>query len=405
MRTRDLSSGFTRNAVRLVLACAVALAGCDSQNSGGQAVAPPPPEVGVVEIRTEAVPITTELPGRTSPHLIAEVRPQVDGIIQKRLFREGSYVKAGDVLYQIDPATYQAAYDSAKAALARAEASLASARLKEKRFRELMDAKVVSRQAYDDAKAALDQAEADVAAAKAAVEAARINLAYTRITAPISGRVGRSTVTPGALVTANQAAALVTVQQLDPMYVDVVQSSAELLRLRRELESGRLKSAGPGRASVRLRLEDGSEYAHEGTLQFTDVTVDESTGAVTLRAVFPNPKGELLPGMYVRAILQQGVAEQAILVPQQGVSRDPRGNAIALVVGDDGTVEQRTLEVSRAIGDKWLVTAGLRPGDRVIVEGLQRARPGSVVTPVPAGGEPASGTPGETPPKAGTAAR
>jgi len=292
-------------AVSALLAAGMMVTGCGKKTAG---TPPPsgPPEVGVVTIQLQRVALTTELPGRTSPHLIAEVRPQVSGIIQKRLFTEGSDVTAGQVLYQIDPATYQAAYASAKAALARAEANLIPARLKEERFRDLVKVKAVSQQDYDDASAAIKQAEADVASAKAAVETARINLAYTRVTAPISGRIGRSTVTDGALVTANQPTALATIQQLSSMYVDVTQSSSELLILKRNLASGLLKNNGSAQARVKLLLEDGSAYPLPGTLKFSEVTVDQSTGSLTLRAVFPNPQQLLLPGMFVRAILEGG---------------------------------------------------------------------------------------------------
>lgn len=353
--------------------------------------APPAPEVGVVTITPQRVALDTELPGRTSSYLIAEVRPQVGGIIKKRLFVEGSDVKAGEALYQIDPATYQANLDSAKATLAKSEANLFAAKLKADRYKDLVAINAVSQQNYDDAYAALKQAEADVAAGKAAVETARINLDYTRVTSPISGRIGRSSVTPGALVTANQAASLSTVQQLNPIYVDVTQSSTELLKLKRDLASGQLRSAGKNKARVKLILEDGTGYAQEGTLQFSDVTVDQGTGAITLRAVFPNPKQELLPGMYVRAVLETGVDDKAILVPQQGITRNNKGEATALVLGPDGMVEMRTLEIARALGDKWLVTAGLKAGDQVIVDGLQKVRPGAPARAVPADGGAASG--------------
>lgn len=354
------------------------VAGCGKKKDAG---GPPqgPPEVAVVTIQPQRVALTTELPGRTSAYLIAEVRPQVGGIIQKRLFTEGTDVKAGQVLYQIDPSTYQAAYASAKAALVRAEANLIPARLREERFRDLVKVKAVSQQDYDDAHAALKQAEADVASAKAAVETARINLAYTRVTAPISGRIGRSTVTDGALATANQAQALATIQQISSMYVDVTQSSSELLTLKRNLASGLLKNSGAAQAKVKLLLEDGTPYAQTGTLKFSEVTVDQSTGSITLRAVFPNPKQTLLPGMFVRAIVEEGVSEQAMLVPQRGVSRNPKGEATALVVGAGDKVEQRVIKVVRTVGENWLVNDGLKAGDRVIVEGIQRAKPGTQV--------------------------
>jgi membrane fusion protein (multidrug efflux system) len=343
----------------------------------------------VVVVQPKSVALATELPGRTSPHLIAEVRPQVSGIVQKRLFTEGSDVKAGQVLYQIDPAAYQAAFASAKAAEARADATLNTVRLKAERYRDLVKIKAVSQQDNDDAQAALKQAEADVAATRATVETARINLAYTRVTAPISGRIGRSTVTDGALVTANQPAALATIQQLSSMYVDVSQSSAELLRLKQNLSSGLLKN-GAGQAQVKLLLEDGSSYPLPGTLKFSEVTVDQSTGSITLRAVFPNPKQILLPGMFVRAVVEEGESPQAILVPQRGVTRNPAGNAMVMVVGAGEKVEPRVIKVARTVGDSWLVSDGLKAGDRVILEGIQKARPGTAVKAVPFGSKPAA---------------
>jgi len=369
------------------------LGGCGQQpNKGG----PPPggtPEVAVVTIQPKRLVITTELAGRTSASLVAELRPQVNGIIQKRLFEEGSSVKAGQALYQIDPASYQAALDNAKAALGRAEANLPAIRLKADRLRELLVEKAVSRQDYDDVSAALKQTEADIQYWKAMVETARINLGYTSIKAPISGRIGRSTVTEGALVTAHQPAALATIQQMDPMYVDVPQSTTELLRLRRRLEEGGLTNNRQIRNKVRLLLEDDTKYPSEGALQFRDVTVDPTTGSVILRIVFPNPKGYLLPGMFVRAVLEEGVNPKAILIPQQAVSRNPKGNPFALIVDVEDKVQQRMLTLDRAIGDAWLVSSGVAPGNRVIVEGLQRARPGASVKVVPfeTGGEKKSG--------------
>lgn len=340
--------------------------------------APPTPEVGVVTLKARPVAIKAELAGRTSPYLVAEVRPQVTGIIQKRLFVEGADVKAGAALYQIDPATYRATLDSAKASLAKAEANLFTAKLKADRYKDLVGIKAVSQQDYDDSVAALKQAQAEVAASRAALDSASINLDYTRVSAPISGRIGRSAVTPGALVTANQATSLATVTQLDPMYVDVTQSSAELLRLKRQLASGQLKTLAPGKAKARLILEDGSTYPLEGQVQFSEVTVDQSTGTIALRAVFPNPKHELLPGMYVRAVLETGVDDQAILVPQQAVARNQKAEPVAMVVGADGKVEQRVLEVGRSVGNDWLVNSGLVAGDRVVVEGLQKVKPGAM---------------------------
>lgn len=367
----------------------VALMGCKT--------APPPkqiPEVSIQTIQPERVVLTTELPGRTSPFLVAEIRPQVSGLIQKRLFQEGSDVQAGNVLYQIDPAPYQAALDQANAALAVAESGLPVIRSRAERLRNLVAIHAVGQQDAEEAEAAHQKAIAGVAAAKAAVESARINLANTPIKAPISGRTGMSSVTVGALVSAYQPVPLATVQQLDPIYVDVAQSSSDLLRLRRRLEGGRLKSGGDSARKVKLLLEDGTIYPLEGRLQFRDVTVDPATGAVMLRVVFPNPRQILLPGMFVRAVVEDGVDEQAILAMQQGVTRDPKGNAIALVLDKADKVEQRTLTLDRTMGDKWLVTSGLAAGDRLIVEGLQKVRPGMSVKVVPfAPPAPAAGKP------------
>ncbi len=353
-------------------------------------------------IQPKQVIITTELTGRTSAKLVAEVRPQVGGIIQKRLFMEGSDVKAGQILYQIDPAPFQAALDNAKAALGKAEASLPAVRSRADRFRELIAVKAVSQQDYDDASAALKQAEADVAYWKAMVRTARINLGYTKITAPISGRIGRSGVTAGTLVTASQPTALATIQQLNPMYVDVPQSTTEVLRLRRRLEEGRLNRNGQLRNKVALLLEDNTRYPLEGELQFRDVTVDPTTGSVILRIVFHNPKGVLLPGMFVRAVVEEGVNTQAILAPQQAVSRNAKGDPIALIVDSEDKVQQRMLTLDRAIGNEWLVSSGLASGDRVIVEGMQKVRPGASVKVVPfeAGKEKGTGVSEKTAPPA-----
>jgi membrane fusion protein (multidrug efflux system) len=367
----------------LVIASLLALPGCGRHGGGMPQM--PPPEVGVVTIQTQPVTLDEELPGRTSPYEVSDVRPQVGGIVKARLFTEGANVKAGQVLYQIDPATYQAAYDQAKAQLASAQANVATAQAKADRYADLVKINAVSRQDFDDANAAARAAAAAVAQQKAAVEAARINLAYTRVTAPIGGRTGRSSFTQGALVTAGQTEALTTVQRLDPIYVDITQSAADLLRLRRELQSGQLTSAGSAGAAVRLKLIDGSDYPLPGTLQFTDVTVDQTTGAVTLRAVFPNPNGVLLPGMYVRAVLNQGVATQAILVPQQAVTRNQQGNPTVMVVDPSGKAQMRVLKTDRVVGDKWLVSSGLKAGDKVIVEGLLKVRPDMPVKAVPAG--------------------
>jgi len=339
--------------------------------------------VATVTVGTQRVVLTTELPGRTSAYRIAEIRPQVNGIIQRRLFAEGAEVAAGQALYQIDPAPFQAALENAMASLGKAEANLPAVRSKAERYREALSDNAVSRQDYDDAAAALKQAEADVQLWKATVETARINLGYTRLTAPISGRTGRSNVTEGALVTAQQPVALVTIQQLDPVYVDVPQATSELLRLKRRMEDHRLKRNGTKQNEVTILLEDGTTYPLEGTLQFRDVSVDPMTGSVTLRIIVPNPNGVLLPGMYVRAVVTEGVNERAILVPQQGVARDPKGNPLALIVDGTGKVEQRMLSLDRAIDDKWLVSSGLSPGDRMIVEGLQNVRPGDSVKVVP----------------------
>lgn len=373
------------------------LAGC----SKPKPAAPPsgPPEVGIMVVKPEKASLTTELSGRTSPQLLAEVRPQVGGIIQKRLFTEGSEVSKGQVLYQIDPASYQAAFASAKAAESRAEANLMSVRLKAGRYQELVKINAVSQQDNDDAQASLKQAEADVASTKAAVETARINLAYTKITAPIAGRIGRSTVTDGALVTASQPSALATIQQLGSMYVDVTQSSADLLKLKQNLASGMLKKGDSAQAKVRLLLEDGTPYPLPGTLKFSEVTVDQSTGSITLRAVFPNPKQTLLPGMFVRAILEEGTVDQAILVPQRGVTRNPAGAAMVMTVGAEDKVEPRPIKVVRTVGDSWLVSEGLKAGDRIILEGLQKARPGTQVKPVPFGAPPAPAAPAAAAPQ------
>jgi RND family efflux transporter MFP subunit len=351
-------------AVRLAVLGLVLLTGCGHQ---APPPAPPPPKVSVVTVQAQAVPITTELPGRVAGYRYADVRPQVNGIILKRLFVEGSDVKAGQQLYQIDPAPYKATYDSAVAADV-------SARALWERYKPLVEANAVSKQDYDNAVASHLQAQA-------AVETARINLIYTRVLSPITGRISRSLITEGALVTANQADAIASVQQLDPVYVDVTQPITTLLRLKREAAAGLLKQNEAGKAQVRLRLEDGSDYARPGTLEFSEVTVDEGTGSVTLRALIPNPERLLLPGMFVREVIQEGVREGAVLAPQQGISHDQKGEPNALVVGPDNTVELRTIGTDRAIGDQWLVTSGLKPGDRVIVEGIQSAKPGAKVAP------------------------
>ena len=336
-----------------------------------------PREVVIIKLEPRREVYTTALAGRIASFQVAEVRPQVGGILQQRLFTEGADVKAGQALYQIDPATYEAALDSAQAALMKAEANVTPARLKAERFRELLAIKAVSKQEYDDAQAAFKQAEADMAVNRAAVKTARINLEYTKVRSPISGRIGKSAFTPGALVTANQAQALTSVRQLDPVYVDITQSSQDLLRLRAQFTNGELRSAAE-EAPVRLKLENGAMYPHEGRLQFTDVSVDESTGMVSLRALFPNPDHILLPGMYVRAVIAEGVDENALLVPQRALRRDPKGQASVLLV-DGGKVDVRLVDVGRTVGDSWQVLSGLKPGDRVIVEGGQNVRPGMSV--------------------------
>jgi membrane fusion protein, multidrug efflux system len=351
-----------------------------------QAPAAAPVEVGVVTIAPTSVTLTRELPGRTSAYRIAEVRARVNGIVLKRLFTEGSDVKEGQPLFLVDAAPYQSALETAKAQLARAEATHANAALQAQRFAELVAENAVSKQEHDNAMAALKASKADVAAGRAAVEAARINLGYTRVTAPVSGRIGRSEVTEGAYVQQGQATLLATVQALDPIYVDLTQATTEVMRLRRDLAEGKLRSAGRGKAKVQLVLEDGTIYVQPGALQFTDVSVDPTTGSIGLRALFPNPRGELLPGMFVRARLDEGVNPQALLVPQRGVTRDQKGLPTALVVNAEKKVERRQLVTERAVGDAWLVTSGVKPGEQVIVDGLQKVRPGAAVVPVPVDG-------------------
>lgn len=371
--------GLTPLTAVLMLSGSLVLTACDNKESqqNGQQQAP---EVGITTLKSAPLKITTDLPGRTSSFRVAEVRPQVSGIILKRNFVEGSDIKAGESLYQIDPATYQASYDSAKGDLAQAQANAQIAATTVKRYKPLLGTKYISQQDYDTATATQSQTAAAVVAARAAVETARINLAYTKVTSPISGRIGKSSVTEGALVTSAQTTALASVQQLDPIYVDVTQPSEDFMRLRDELTSGKLQQTN-GKAQVKLLLQNGSEYAQSGTLEFSDVTVDETTGSITLRAIFPNPDHSLLPGMFVRARLEEGTNPNALLVPQQGVTRTPTGQATAMVVGPDNKVEVRNLTTDQAMGDKWLVTDGLKAGDRVIVTGLQRVKPGASVTP------------------------
>ncbi|MEH2919599.1 efflux RND transporter periplasmic adaptor subunit [Samsonia erythrinae] len=344
----------------------LSLSGCDKPQQPAAVV----PEVGVVTLSATDVPLTTELPGRTAPFLVAEIRPQVGGILQKRLFEEGSMVNANQVLYQIDPAPYQAE-------LAKAEASLESARLLARRYEALVKTSAISQQDRDDARSSWLQA-------KASVDSARINLGYTKIIAPISGRIGRSSVTQGALMTANQSDALATIQQLDPIYVDIPQSSTSLLRLQDDLAAGRIKQNDEQQAEVRLVLDNGSEYPLPGRLKFSEVTVDEGTNAIIIRAVFPNPDNRLLPGMFVRAKLQEGIREHAILVPQRGITRDASGQATALVVNKDNKVELKNVVTERVVGNQWLVSDGLMPGDKVIVDGVQKAQPGNEVNVVAA---------------------
>lgn len=354
------------------------LSGCQNETAAPSAPAQaPPPEVGIMVVQPQPMRLTSELPGRTAPRLIAEVRPQVGGIIEKRLFTEGTDVKAGQVLYQIDPSLYRAEVARAEAALTRAMANVTSIRLRFERYRELVKINAVSRQDYDDSSAALRQAEAEIEVAKAALQTARINLDYTTVKAPISGRIGRSAVTDGALVTAGQAQPLAVIQQLDTVYVDVVQTTAELLNLKRNLDSGLLR--GGDRAKVDLLLEDGTAYPLAGELKFSEVTVEQSTGSVTLRAIFLNPDHLLLPGMFVRAIVTEGVNDEAILVPQRGVTRNPAGDAMVMTVNAEEKVEPRIIQVARTVGEQWLVSGGLLPGDRVILEGIQKARPGTPV--------------------------
>jgi membrane fusion protein (multidrug efflux system) len=361
-----------RKGIWPALAAASVLAGC----GGDPPPKPPAPtEVGVLTLAPRSTSIIDELPGRTVAYRVAEVRPQVSGIVQKRLFEEGSEVREGEQLYQIDAATYAVALRSAQAALQRAEARRESAKLLQDRYAPLRQANAVSQQEYDDAVASFTAAEADVASAKAQVEAARINLVYCQVLAPISGRIGRTSVTEGALVTSQQTAPLALVQQLDPIYVDITQSSVEMLKLQRALASGELSRDEQNEAEVSLTLEDGSEYAERGKLQFAEVSVDPSTGAVVLRALFPNPRRELLPGMFVRAQLTQAVKHDALLVPQRGVTRNQRGDAVVLVV-DGNVVAERAVTAERAIGNDWLIGEGLKAGDRVILDGLQKVRPG-----------------------------
>ncbi|MEC8880797.1 MAG: efflux RND transporter periplasmic adaptor subunit [Pseudomonadota bacterium] len=385
--------------IALFLSLALAACGGDDQAGGEQ----PPPEAGFITVEPEPFTITSELPGRTTPHQVAEVRPQVNGIIEERLFEEGQLVEKGAPLYRIDDSLYQADVESARAELARAQATLKSTRLRAERFEKLLDMKAVSQQEYDEAEAALGENQAQVASARAALSSARTNLDYTTLEAPISGRIGRSSVTAGALVTANQAQSLATIRQLDPIYVDLTQSARELRRLRQALENGELEKVGEDEARVTLLMEDGSEYQEEGVLQFSEYAVEESTGSVTLRALFPNPDGDLLPGMFVRAKLPEGERSEAILVPQKGVARDSTGQATAMVINDNDQVERRNVTTERAVGNRWLIADGLNGGDRLIVEGLQKVQPGMTVKPVKVDEKDVEAGPqmekGETPPE------
>jgi membrane fusion protein (multidrug efflux system) len=373
----------------LAVVAAALFAGCGKKHAGG----PPggghggpggPMEVGVLTITTTPVTLTQDLPGRTSAFRVAEVRARVNGIVQKRLYKEGTDVAEGQVLYEIDPAPYQAALDSALGTLARAEANAATARAKEQRYKQLLESRAISKQDYDDAAANQGSFDADVVSGRAAVQTAQINLGYTKVTSPVSGRIGISQVTEGAYVQESAATLLATVQQLDKVYVDVTQASSEFLRLKRDLASGKLKADETGQARVKLIMEDGSVYAEEGTLAVSDVTVNATTNSVTVRAIFPNPRGDLLPGLFVRARLEEGTTPDAILVPQLAITRNTKGEPTALVVGANSSAEVRVLETPRSVGNHWLVTAGLKPGDQVIVDHLQMVRPGMPVKVAPA---------------------
>lgn len=377
MFLRSSSAEIFRGAV-FALSAPVFFAACTS-NDAQSASAPPLPEVGVVEVTRQPVDLSTELAGRTVAYEVSEIRPQVTGIIQRRLFTEGSMVKAGDVLYEIDPQVYRVAVNQATANLTSAKANLVAAKAKADRYTSLVEIDAVSKQDQADAVAAAQQAEASVMQAEAALEAARINLGYSRVTAPIGGRIGRSLVTTGALVTAAQPQPLAVIQRIDPMYVDIPQSSAKILELRREMTLGGIKSVT---AQVKLMLEDGQEYTRSGVLQASEASVDPATGAITLRAQFPNPNGVLLPGMYVKAHVVQGQASNAILAPQAGIMRNPTGAATAYVVNSENKVEVRQLELDRAIGGHWMVVSGLEEGDRLIVEGTAKVRPGQEVKPM-----------------------
>lgn len=375
--------------IAAVLAGTLLLAGCGKSKTAAPAT-PPPLEVGVLVVQPEPVTLSQELPGRLSAFRVAEVRARINGIVQKRLFEEGADVKQGDVLFEIDPAPYQAALDRARATLARAEAGLASTNAQAERFKGLVATNAVSKQNYDDAVANHLSSIADVAAARAAVRTAEIDLGYTRVTSPISGRIGRAEVTEGAYVQQGTATLLAVVQQLDPLYVDLSQSAEQVLQLQEALASGRLQRAGAGAAKLTIMLRDGNPYAHDGALQFAGVAVNQATGTVSLRGTVPNPDLALLPGLFVRARLEEGTNPAAMLLPQSAVSRNAKGEPTAMVVGADNKVEPRVLRTSQAVGNRWLVSAGLKPGDRVIVDNLQKIRPGAVVNPAPVSPAPAA---------------
>ncbi len=367
----------------IVLASAVFLSGCD-QNQQVKAPASQPTPVGVITLTNQPLMLTKELPGRVTASQVAQIRPQVNGIIKTRLFTEGTEVKKGQALYQIAPEVFEAQIATSEAAIAKAQASIANAKAKAERYADLLEIKAVSQQDFDEANANYKSTQADLLTAKAQLKSAQINLNYSKVVSPISGQIGKSSVTAGALVNANQATALATVTQLDPIYIDLTQSSSELTRLKKAIANGELDKDLAIHSAVELTMEDGSAYPHKGTLQFSEVTVDPSTGSVTLRAEFPNPEKLLLPGMYVRAVIVEGVKANAILVPQRGVSRNTKGEGSAMVVSKNNTVEARVLEIDRTVGANWLVTSGLNDGDQVIVEGLQKIAPGATVNAVPA---------------------
>jgi membrane fusion protein, multidrug efflux system len=373
----DANSAYSSPGLATTAMLAVTLAACSGAPAPNKATAVP--QVSVVTVHRGAVPVTTQLPGRTSPFLVAQVRARVDGIVQKRDFTEGGEVRAGQRLYQIDSAPYQASLDSATASLKKANANLASTTAQAERYQVRVAANAVSQQDYDNAVAAQGQAAADVATGKASVATAQINLGYTSVASPITGRIGPSLVTQGAYVQASAATLMATVQQIDPIYVDLNQASVEGLRLRSDVANGRLKLSGPDRARVTLFLEDGTQYPAAGTLQFTDITVDQGTGSVIVRAIFPNPRFVLLPGMFVRARIEEGVDESALLVPEVGVTHDSTGRATALVVGPDNKVTVHTLQLRGTSGNQWIVSDGLEDGDRVIVAGVQNVQPGALV--------------------------